>query len=547
MTSSTAAHDAPGANAGGVASRWLSALSLGVAGLVMCFHPTLFSRFARVQEEIGDTRFNAWLLEHAWRWAIRDPIHLHFFDPPMDFPARNTLAYSDTLLGSAPLYFLWRALGFAADTSFQLWEMTASAANFAAALLFFRRGLRLAPWASAAGAALFAFGGPRIAELGHAQMLAHFALPLLALAIVRLADPGEERRAGWWIALAAFSIVDQFYAGYYLGWFDCLAVLIAAIWVFAARRTRQAAVDVVRRYRGKLVTGGIAALLALAPLGIHYVMAARETGQRPFRVVLHFLPRLASWLGTSGRSWLYGWTRPIADRFLDGGEHLLGFGFLTTALGIAGLVRRRRDRAFWLLGISTLTIFVLTFNPFARVTLWGVVYYLVPGAKAIRGVGRIAILLLFPIGAGVAAVLDGLERRRAGAWLAALLAALVLVEQGMRGDSFDKATDRTDIAWLASRIPPACATFYFTPVDASGPWYKYEIDAMWASTQAQVPTINGYSGSWPRSHPGPEHNMISAPGDRDRVAALLQRWIDARHIAFDPRCWIAEVPRDSRR
>ena len=45
-----------------------------------------------MQEERGDTRLVQWFLEHDWRWLIRDPQHLRFFDPPMFFPAPNTLA-----------------------------------------------------------------------------------------------------------------------------------------------------------------------------------------------------------------------------------------------------------------------------------------------------------------------------------------------------------------------------------------------------------------------------------------------------------------------
>lgn len=519
---------------------------LCAAGLLIAFHPTLLSRFARVQEDIGDTRFNHWLLEHGWLWLRRDPAHLRLFDPPMFYPARNTLAYSDLLLGAAPVYWLWRAIGFAPDTSLQLWQLATSILNFAAALWALRGGLRLRPWSSAAGAALFAFAATRIAQLSHLQLLADFTLPLLVLSAVRFAQPSQP--PGRWIGLGAIALVDQLYAGFYLGWFQGFALGIALVLCLSLRRTRTATIALLRQRWRSLSAAAAAAAVALAPLAYHYGIAERQTGGRPYWEVVAFLPRLASWLGTTGQSWLYGWTRPIADRFVPYGtayEHILAYGALTTVLAVAGLIRRRRDTAFLLVGACTLTLFAITFLAFGHLTLWRVVHAVVPGARAMRAVGRVGLVILFPISAGVAALLDEMERRHRWAVAVPFLAAAVLLEQGTTPPSFDKETIRADVAWLAQRVPSGCRTFLFTPVQGALPWYKYELDAMWAADALHVPTIDGYSGHWPPWHIGPAKNTIESPQDRVRVAALLDRWLDDRHVAFDARCWIAAVPRDS--
>ena len=526
---------------------WASAILIGAAGLLIAHHPTLLSGFGRVQGELGDTRFVNWLLEHNWRWLIRDPAHLRYFDPPMFHPAPNTLAYSESLLGSAPAYLLWRALGFEPDTSFQLWHLTVSALNFASAMLFLRRGLRLGPWSSAAGAALFAFAGTRIAQIGHAQLLPHFPLPLLALALLRFADPAEERRAGWWVALGSFALVDQIYAGFYLGWFQGFGLLLVVAWALALRRTRAPFLQLLRKSSTPLIAGAAVAALALAPLGYHYALASREVGSRPWWEVSRYLPRPASWLGTSWQSWLYGWSRPIADRFIPAGygpEHMLGYGALATVLGVLGLVKRRRETAFCLLGAGALSLFLLTLVPAPRVTLWRVVFVLVPGGRAVRVVARVGLVVLFPICAGVAATLDRLERRRRFALLLPCIAAL-LVEQGLTDLSFDKQANRADLQWVARRIPEGCSSFLFTPVDGTNPWYKYEIDAIWAGTMRQVPTLNGYSGNSPPKYLPFGENVIQGDADRRRVAGFLSRWTAESRLAFDPGCWIAAVPRDS--
>ena len=530
----------------GAGTTWIAAIVCCIAGMLIAFHPTLLSGLGRVQEELGDTRLVQWFLEHNWRWVIQDPQHRQFFDPPMFFPAPNTLAYSETMLGSAPAYFVWRALGFASDTSFQLWQLTVSALNFAATMLFFRSGLRLRPWSAATGAATFAFAGIRMAQLGHSQLLPHFGLPLFALAALRFAAPAERKR-GRWIALGAFAVVDQVYAGFYLGWFLGFGILIVLLWSLALRRSRSALLAALSSSWKPMLIGGIAAAVALAPLGYHYRLVSRDLGVRSFSEVFLWIPRFASWVRTSGGSWIYGWSASLTASFLPpgtGNEQNLGYGALASALGVGGLIARRRQTPFLLLGLSAATLFVLALVPFGDFTLWRLVYVLVPGGSALRAVARVGLTLLFPVATGIAACLDELEKRRLGPVLALAILALLL-EQGQNGGSFDKEQNRADVRWLAQRVPSECSSFLFTPVNGANAWYKYEIDAIWASMDRGIPTVNGYSGQCPRGYYLCGVNWIVKAEDRRRVAEALRLWGEAHRFAFDRRCWIAEVPGDS--
>lgn len=487
-----------------------------------------------------------WFLEHDWRWLIRDPQHLRFFDPPMFFPAPNTLAYSETMLGAAPAYFLWRALGLPSDTSFQLWQLTVGALDFAAAMLFFRSGLRLRPWPAATGSAIFAFAATRIAQLGHAQLLPHFGLPLFAFAALRFAAARATERSRW-IALGAFALVDQVYAGFYLGWFLGFGLLIVLCWSLALRRTRSVLLAQLASSWKSLAVAALAAAMALAPLGYHYWLVSHELGVRQFPEVFLGLPRLAGFLRSPGGSWMYGWSTRWVDGLLPPGtgyEQTLGYGVLASALGAWGLIARRRDTPFLLLGLTAATLFALALAPFGQFTLWRIVYAMVPGGSALRGVARVGLTLLFAIATGVAACLDQLARRRRGPLLAAAILVL-LVEQGQTAPSFDKEQNRADVRWLARRIPAGCQSFLFTPVNGIYLWYKYDIDALWAAVERGTATVNGYSGQCPKGFDLCGMNEIHNPDDRERIAGFLRSWIAQRHFAFEPRCWIAVVPGDS--
>src|SRR3954463_15640339 len=96
------------------------------AGLLAAFHPTLLSGFTLVQTDPGDTLLNHYVLEHSWLWLTKADYAGTLWSPPFFAPTPLTLAYSETLLGTAPLYWLLRA--FCPELpAFLLWTMLVSA------------------------------------------------------------------------------------------------------------------------------------------------------------------------------------------------------------------------------------------------------------------------------------------------------------------------------------------------------------------------------------------------------------------------------------
>src|SRR5262249_33271320 len=137
-------------------------------------HPMLFAGMRRVQIDHEDPRFINYLLEHVYQWLRGNPLHRELWSPPIFYPTREVLAFSDTLLSAGPLYWPWRLTGLPADTSFQLWLMTCVSVNYLAFFLLLRRTLGLGVMPVTMGAFLFAFGAPRIVELGHPHLVTHF-------------------------------------------------------------------------------------------------------------------------------------------------------------------------------------------------------------------------------------------------------------------------------------------------------------------------------------------------------------------------------------
>jgi hypothetical protein len=347
----------------GAVARIALAVGVGALGVLMAHYPMIFSGFRRLQTDLGDVRLIHYLLEHGYLWVRRVPGHLEFWSPPFFYPARNVAAYSDVILSVGPVYWVYRILGASPDLSFGLWLVSMSVLNFAAGLLFFRKGLGFGIPAAVAGSALLAFGAPRLNQLNHPQLLPFF-FPLLSLyALSRLAidkSLGSKARAGCWM-LAMAGLVAQLYTGVYLGWFSIVGLGLAAAVALAMPAYRGIVVEVARRDVWAIAAAGATAALLLVPFLAHYLPAAREVGPEYIHTLRGFHPRLGSWFDVGANHWLWGWTAQpgwAGDFPVLEGEHHLGIGFLTPVLCAVGLYL---GRAWPICRLAAVVAFVIWF------------------------------------------------------------------------------------------------------------------------------------------------------------------------------------------
>lgn len=311
-------------------------------GLVVAHHPMLLSGFDGVQIRHEDPRLINFLLEHAYQWAVGNPLHRDVWSPPFFFPAKGTLAYSDTLLSAAPIYWPFRLAGFAADTAFQLWLMTCLALDFVLFFLLLRTAFSMPPWPSAMGSFLFAFAASRVGDVGHPQLLPHYFTLLALLAIMHLV---KSSRLNWWQRLGLWTVAGlsasaQFYASFYMGWFLVFATALAFVWGIVIADVRLAIVRLVRRDWILMLAAGAVSAIPMWILLDHYLEVARATGYRNFNEVLLAVPKLVSWVYMGPHSWLYGWM-PARQTFMEFGNleaaHRIGIGWLTPLLCFTGL------------------------------------------------------------------------------------------------------------------------------------------------------------------------------------------------------------------
>jgi hypothetical protein len=216
------------------------------------------------------------------------------------------------------------------------------------------------------------------------------------------------------------------------------------------------------------------------------------------------------------------------------------FGVLVAApVSLALSAPRRFRRPGWfllralLIALSLLTLFL------ARHSLWLAYSKMIPGAIAIRAIGRVVLIMLIPMALGVASLVQVLERK---GWAIAggIIALVCLAEQGVTTGTFDAVANRATIAGIARRIDRGQVAFYYHPCDDQ-PFYRYHLDAMWASLASGVPTINGYSGYAPLGWEG----FFTADFDSTvELEDVLSDWEQTQGLLPDRVQWIgADCPR----
>jgi hypothetical protein len=460
-------------------------------GLLSAFHPTLLSGFASLQADPGDTLLNGYILEHSWQWLTRPDYVGSYWSPAFFHPQKLVLAYSENLLGTAPLYWLLR-LAVPALTAYQLWMMLITALTYVSFAAVLRR-LGVGHLLAAVGGFVFAFGSPRLIHIGHQQLLPHLFAPWAVLAgWTFLNRPTVAIFAG--LLAASYA---QLLAGIYLGWFTLFGLAVfAAVTLIADRELWQPLVEFGRRRWPAVlalvaVWAGLVVLL-LAPYG-----EANRGFHRPYDEVRALTPVPTDWLSPTALSVWHGWLPKSGV-----GELWLFVGFVPLVIawcGFGGPPGQVRLRTACL--VTALVLVVLA-TRYGGLWTWKPIYRWVPGGQAIRAVGRIVFTVeLFALMGGLVGLGNLLRRARFGDAIAGLILAVAIWEQlPVRSpQSFAIAPWQERVNRVREQMVPGTPSYVDLP--PGRPYWESQLIAMWAGLEANVPVVNGYSGRYPAGYP----------------------------------------------
>lgn len=467
--------------------------------------------FSSVPGDLGDARLINYILEHFYRWIVGQASS--YWNAPFFYPHPYTIALSENMLGSAPIYAALRLLGLDMLSAFQGWFVVGYVANYLCAAWILSRFGFSRP-AAGVGAFFFAFGLPALAQENHAQLLYRFAVPPAFYFLWRFSESARPDQ----LAALFFWTVLQFFLGIYTGFF-LFVTLSAMALVLALPHLRGVSLrgvpDAIQNFmlqlRGQLSgRAGLsyAACVALLAIALSFLIwpyyhVSRLYGfVRGWNEISRLLPRPESYL-LADNSRLWSFIGAWFPNELMRHEHQMFVGL--AVLLLAGIAMASRSAAqagppasaqLW----TVLILIALTLN----VAGWSL-YRLaaaLPFVNGLRVITRMELIWMWPLGVLVAGGLDAMRARRTPGvvWpAAAIIMSLLLVSESVFYDHavFQKTAAAARLDNLRARIADTTVSapiLFVARNDAEATW-TLELDAMLVAQERGWSTLNGYSGS----------------------------------------------------
>ena len=509
---------------------------LGLWGLFQ-FHACEFQTgFELVPGGRGDNRMVTAQLEY-WHQALLGMGSV--LSPAYYFPARDVLGYSDAYLAHALGYHLLRALGEDPFTAFQWWVLFFNALNYIFAYLMLRLGFRFSRFSSALGAFVFAFNAPKFNQWSHTQLQFLCGLPLILWILastLREMESLSNRRFFLRISTAGWIFSFQLLTAFYPGWLFLFWSILCLGLSLCFSNIRTFICGVWNRKRGPLLWAMGMTILGLIPFGVIYGPAYLMVGGKPYTEVQMMTPNLWTylWMGPRHAWWGWLWDRIPALQLLPvEGEMRMGFGLALSLLvvvaffAMTGMLFKKQwmdwesDKApRYSIGAAAFfgtAIFCLLAFDYDGFSPWKWIYEYVPGASAVRALGRWSVVLALPLSILFSAFMDWswgkmgfikeLKIQWIGKGLVVFFALCVLYEQTAFPPTpgFSKHSELARLERLSEKLPSNAGPFYVTvkpglmtgsyggPLSAT----DVQIDAMLISAVRGIPTLNGYSGANP--------------------------------------------------
>jgi hypothetical protein len=487
-------------------------LMIGLFGYVL----NSINYFSSIPGDLGDARLNSVILEHIFRWVIGKESSL--WSPTFFYPFEGVLTFSDNHFGSVFSYIFFRLLGLSREIAFDGWYLVGNCLNFIAAYLVLRR-FRLTGFGSAAGAFVFAFALCVLPKEGHAQLTYRFAIPFAFFAIY---DFLISKRIVI-LSRVAFWFMVQMYCSIYLGVFLLyllVATFIAMLVLNHANNLHLGFIDQYHKEKNTIVRFSIFLLITsvAAVLWLLYqyyaVGADYKPGSWRFYQIPSMLPRFSSYL-LADQSSLYVWLSKMITGIPMRHEHQMFVGVGVLILVVFGVFSAFYNQSHRLLGntalFTILILFALTLSIRGH-SLYMLIAHL-PGISEIRAVSRIILVMIFPIALLVAIGSDRLLKLVESSTQInkTLLRIGVLILLCMEVITFQSKSTPADL-WqeriekLSEKLPEnfSSNSILFVTKNENEPFYQAELDAMIFAQENGVPTLNGYSGSYPPGYMEPE-------------------------------------------
>ncbi|MFN7912512.1 MAG: hypothetical protein ACK5QC_11865 [Bacteroidota bacterium] len=379
------------------ANRLLMLVGL-LVGLCLVTFQIIGTNLGYYPGDLVDGRLNLYFLEHVYSYICGNVSS--FWDVPFMYPEKNVLAYSDNLIGSSPVYILFRLLQFNSHHSYQLWYVSVTSINYLCAYYFLNYLFKNSQ-AAILGAFVFAFSLALQSQLTHSQTFPRYAIPMAFLAALKF----QENLKLKYLLYALLWVVYEIYCVVYLGLMLAIPLGIYLALILFNAIFIEKKIQLNLRWLLKLSGTGLFILSLLILLMFNYLKRRNHAEYAHYLSVVDSVPTLTSYFYSQFGSLLWNSLSRIGETTKAWWDHQLFSGLITTVSYLIGfalvawqLIKNKfnifkLDHTFQLMFVGLILFFI-----YLRVqhhSPYIAVYYL-PGFSAMRSMTRIInIELLF--------------------------------------------------------------------------------------------------------------------------------------------------------
>lgn len=495
---------------------------LYLAGAIVFTYPLILD-LSHTVADLADSLLDAWALAWVPHQLLRDPLRL--FDSNRFYPATNTLAFTDPMIGLAILASPIQLLFDDPVLTLNIAMLSAIALSGLGGYLLVKDISGSVAGGAVAGA-VFAFNPYRLNHLEHVQLQAAGFIPLLYLCVRRhLREGGTRYAVGAGVFLWLVSASCAYY-GVFTWMLLCIAIPYE-VWRTSAHRRRRRWMGLL----GALILSGAAYL----PVAAAFTKLDRDYGfHRPPDRLQRASARPGDYLRSGSHLHRSAGLKPPSP------ERTLFPGLLALALAAVAVVLLNRDT-----GLYVLLGFAATWASLGPAYgLYRVLYAVVPGLSGLRVPPRVSIYVLFSLcvlAGWAAGFLSHKTPRKARPFFVAAMAVFPLVESFGGPVPYTRAPDPPEIYdWLAEQADPAPVVELPLAEANSGDIHRNAIYVFW-STSHFKPIANGYATLIPPVYAELVQDMEDFP-HADGVEALrrlriryviLHRDLYLRHRAHE--------------
>jgi hypothetical protein len=457
--------------------------------------------FSYMPGDLGDARFVNFVLEHGYQFLIGNQPSL--YDATFFYPAKNTLALSDNMVGTLPIYALFRLVSFDRETAYQCWWLSIFAINYFVSFYCFY-SITKNTYVAILGAYLFTFSMILFGQTNFTQLNIRFLLPVIILLAYQLAIFAKPKHYYYLVLAMAFQFVLGVYYAFlsvYLLviFFACYAIINRNFYfithLFSSANQSKKTV---------LFTLIVIGLLALYMQ--NYISVSKHVGLHKFSEVLHMMPTFTSYILANDAS-VWSFTTHYGKNLLQDRWWLNEFfmGAFTIILLVANVfysIKNKEINRFLLISFLMSILCSLLFA--GKYSLLAIFYYL-PGFGSLSVLVRV-ITVIFTLLVFINILFLNnlfLKFKKWNLILFVLLFSLLFIDNKANANKLV----RTEKQLILSRYKiiekqiGSSKKSVLGIVSEGADWknFKFHLDAALYAQAHQMKSINGYSSNAPKN------------------------------------------------